>query len=100
GRAPCFLGLDLGAQAAAALEALQRQGAAGKARARIGNLVRVRSASFARADVPADTPVGVTARLTGSAPPLAMYEIAVTLAGVEVLRATLSTYLTDEPRVD
>jgi predicted hotdog family 3-hydroxylacyl-ACP dehydratase len=92
GLAPCFLGLDMGAQAAAALEALERAAATGTAAARMGQLVRVRSASFARAHLPTDAPLAISARLIGAAPPLAIYEIRVGLASVEALRATISTY--------
>jgi predicted hotdog family 3-hydroxylacyl-ACP dehydratase len=95
GHAPCFLGLDMGAQAAAALEALERAAANGTATARMGQLVRARNASFARADLPTDAALVVTARLIGAAPPLAIYEICVSLASIESLRATISTYQTE-----
>jgi predicted hotdog family 3-hydroxylacyl-ACP dehydratase len=110
GRFPALLGIEAGAQAAAALEALSSlpamsampaampAGAAGEApRApRIGYLVGVREAAFAAATLPAGRPFRVTARLQGSAPPLAVYEIAVGLPGREVVRGTISTFLTGE----
>ena len=99
GHAPCFLGLDMGAQAAAALETLGRAAVTGTAAARTGQLVRVRSATFACADLPTDVALAVSARLLGAAPPLAIYEICVSLASVESLRATISTYQTDAPSV-
>jgi predicted hotdog family 3-hydroxylacyl-ACP dehydratase len=92
GRAPSLLGLELGAQAAAALEALQGVAAGASGRPRVGYLVRVREASFLRADLPVDAPLGVTARLSGAAGALASYRIAVDFEGVEALRATLSVY--------
>lgn len=97
GRAPCFLGLELGAQAAAALEALGRVAAGGDPAARIGYLVRVREAAFSSPSLPVDTPLHVKALLSGAAPPLAIYRIGVSVGGVESLRATLSTYSVTSP---
>jgi predicted hotdog family 3-hydroxylacyl-ACP dehydratase len=101
GRFPALLGIEAGAQAAAALEALAARPAtpacdAGEApRApRIGYLVGVREAAFAAGTLAAGRPFQVTARLQGSAPPLAVYEIAVGEAGREAVRATISTFLT------
>jgi predicted hotdog family 3-hydroxylacyl-ACP dehydratase len=91
GRAPCFLGLELGAQAAAALEALERA-ARGDRAPRIGYLVRVRESAFSSPSLPVDTPLSVTAHLSGAAPPLAIYRIGVSVRGVESLSATLSTH--------
>lgn len=92
GRAPCFLGLELGAQAAAALETLERAEASGDTAPRVGYLVRVREAAFSSPSLPVDAPLTVTATLSGAAPPLAVYQIEVRVDGVETLRATLSTY--------
>lgn len=92
GRAPCFLGLELGAQAAAALEALERGTATGDSAPRIGYLVRVREATFLMPDLPIETPLFVVAHLEGAAPPLAIYRISVGVDGIEFLQATLSTY--------
>ncbi len=91
GRAPCFLGLELGAQAAAALEALERAAAGGDRGPYVGYLVRVREAALSSPSLPVDTPLHVKALLTGAAPPLAIYRIGVSVGGVESLRATLST---------
>lgn len=92
GRAPAFLGLELGAQAAAALEAIERGVATGSSVPRVGYLVRVREANFLMPDLPIETALVVTALLEGAAPPLAVYRISVGTGGVEYLRATLSTY--------
>lgn len=92
GRAPCFLGLELGAQAAAAQEALGRAASSGEPAARIGQLARVREADFLRPDLPIDTPLRVTAKLEAEAAPLAIYRISVSVNGVEFLRAILSTH--------
>jgi predicted hotdog family 3-hydroxylacyl-ACP dehydratase len=96
GRAPCLLGIEAAAQAAAALEALARPPAA-PAGPRIGYLVGVREASFHLPDLPAGWPLRVKVRAAGTAPPLAVYEATVELDGVPALTATLSTYLAEEP---
>lgn len=91
GRAPCFLALELGAQAAAALEALTRAGTTEERSPRIGHLVRIREAEFLVPDFPVDATLRVSARLEGAAPPLARYEIVVRSERVDCLRAVLST---------
>ncbi len=91
-RAPGFLGLEIGAQAGAALEALDRAVETGSSAPRVGYLVRVREATFLCPDLPVDTPMFVTARLEGSAPPLAIYRISIRANGIDFLRAVLSTY--------
>ena len=90
--APCFLGLELGAQAAAALEALDRGARTGDRAPRPGYLVRVHEATFLTSDLPLETPLFVVAQLEGAAPPLAIYRISVAVDGVEFVRARLSTY--------
>ena len=97
GRFPALLGVEAGAQAAAALEALAARRAGGAERPpRIGYLVGVRAAAFTAGTLPAGRPFRVTARLQGSAPPLAVYEIAAGAAGREAVRGTISTFLTGE----
>ena len=91
-RAPCFLGLELGAQAAAALEALGRAALTGDQVPRTGLLVRVHEATFLMSDLPLETPLVVMAQLEGAAPPLAIYRLSVAVDGTEFLRARLSTY--------
>ena len=56
GRAPCFLGIEMGAQAAAAMEALGRSAATGDSVPRTGFLVRVHEAHFAKSELPLETP--------------------------------------------
>jgi len=92
GRVPCFMGLELGAQAAAALEAVSRGAATGDRVPRTGYLVRVHEAIFLKPDLPVETPLFVAARLEGAAPPLAIYRISVAVDGIEFLQARLSTY--------
>lgn len=88
--APCFLGLELAAQAAAALHALMRVADDGPAR-RVGYLVRIREASFLRPELPTGTPLGVTARLEEAVAPLGVHRVCVSVGGVDYLRAVIST---------
>lgn len=92
GRAPAFLGLEAAAQGAAALEALSRRDVSGP---RIGYLVALRNARFHTPWLPAECPFRITVRLSGSAAPLSIYEVTVEDAGgAELVRGTLSTYIT------
>ncbi len=77
GGAPSFLGLELGAQAAAAMDALVRSRDASDREPSVGYLVRVREASFLVPHLPVDTTLRVTARLEGAALPLALHRITV-----------------------
>lgn len=95
--APCFLALELGAQAAAALEALLRRERSADASPRIGHLVRIREAELLRATIPAGPTLRVSARLEGAAGPLAIYRIVVGIGQVDYLRAVLSTHGGNEP---
>jgi predicted hotdog family 3-hydroxylacyl-ACP dehydratase len=94
--APSLLAVEIGAQAAAAMEAIGRPGAPHAAlEPRAGSLVRIRNAQFAQSSLPVETALEVTAELIGSAPPLAMYRIRVTLEASVVVEATISTYSGD-----
>lgn len=85
GRAPAFLALEAGAQAAAVFEA----GSGAAAGPRIGYLVGLREARLATATLPVDTPFVITAELVGSAPPLAQYRV-----GTDgCVTGTVSTFL-------
>lgn len=97
GQAPAFLGLEAAAQGAAVLEALGRRDGG----PRIGYLVAIRGARLAVGTLPADRPFRIVLRLTGSAPPLSIYEASVRGedAGggeTELLRGSISTYLLPE----
>ncbi|HEX3126913.1 MAG TPA: hypothetical protein VH394_06260 [Thermoanaerobaculia bacterium] len=72
GRAPAFVGLEAGAQTAAVLEALGREGTEGP---KVGYVVAIRNARFATPWLPAGTPLAVTVKAAGSAPPLSIYEV-------------------------
>jgi predicted hotdog family 3-hydroxylacyl-ACP dehydratase len=93
GVAPAFLAIELGAQAAAAMETIGRaHGDDHPAGPAVGSLVRVRQARLSPTPVPVDAPLRVVARLQGSAPPLAIYDVTVTLGDRVVAEATLATY--------
>jgi predicted hotdog family 3-hydroxylacyl-ACP dehydratase len=87
-----FLALELGAQAAAVLEAVLRQTEAGGGEPRVGYLVRVRDAVFTAGSLPIDAPLTVTAVLEGAAPPLAMYKVTIADGDQILATALLSTY--------
>lgn len=86
GRAPAFLGLEAGAQAAALLEALDRS----SGEPRIGYVVAIRNARFRNAWLPTGRPLPVAVSLAGSAPPLTIYEVSVG----EVVTGLVSTFIT------
>jgi 3-hydroxymyristoyl/3-hydroxydecanoyl-(acyl carrier protein) dehydratase len=90
GLAPAFVGLEAAAQTAAVLEALERRGAPGP---RLGYLVGIRDARFALPDLPVAHPLRAAVRLTGSAPPLSVYEATVELDGSPVVTGAISTYI-------
>jgi predicted hotdog family 3-hydroxylacyl-ACP dehydratase len=96
GQAPAFLAIELGAQAAAVMEAMTRRESHETGPVH-GRLVRVRDAQFVRDTLPVDTPLDVTAHVLAKAAPLAVYRISVRLDGVERVTATLSTYATGQP---
>ena len=91
GTAPAYLGLEAGAQAAAAFGALESGGA--QEGPRIGYVVAIRNARFHVPGLAAGRPFRVEVRPAGSAPPLAVYEVRVESGGQEVLAGSVSTYL-------
>jgi predicted hotdog family 3-hydroxylacyl-ACP dehydratase len=88
GRAPCYLGLELAAQAAAALQALSRS----ERGPRVGYLVGVREARFLLGDLPVETSLTAIVKAVASAGPLGIYAARVEHDGIECLSATFSTY--------
>lgn len=94
GRAPAFVGLEAGAQTAAVMEALGRSGEG--TGPRIGYVVAIRNARFRTAWLPADQPLAVSVRLTGSAPPLSIYEVKVG-GEAELVTGLVSTYVAPTP---
>lgn len=89
GRAPAFVGLEAGAQAAAVLEALARS----SGEPRIGYVVAIRNARFRTPWLPAGRPLPVAATPAGSAPPLSIYEVSVG----DVVTGLVSTYVDSLP---
>jgi 3-hydroxymyristoyl/3-hydroxydecanoyl-(acyl carrier protein) dehydratase len=94
GGAPALATIEAAAQAAAAWEALQRWRAGGGAAPRTGYLVAVRDAVLFAAEVPVDTDLAVSVRLTAAAPPLTHYSVEVDHGPRRVLRGTIATVLT------
>lgn len=93
GRAAAFVGLEVAAQATAALRTLNDEDAeAAAAGPRRGYLVGVREARFNHGWLPAGSELRAFARRSGSAGPLTVYEVRVESAGVECLVAVMSTY--------
>ncbi|HYU33351.1 MAG TPA: hypothetical protein VEW48_14435 [Thermoanaerobaculia bacterium] len=94
GRAPAFVGFEAAAQGAAMLESLLRTGSSGP---RIGYLVALRGARCRVAALPVERPFRFVVRLTGSAPPLSIYEVVIEgTGGAELLRGTISTFIPPE----
>jgi predicted hotdog family 3-hydroxylacyl-ACP dehydratase len=93
GEAPGFLAIELGAQAAAALEALARPPGG---RPRIGYLVGVRDAHLP-ARLPTGRTLHVTAVPAGAAAPLAIYDMQVAAEGAaeRLAAGTISTFLAE-----
>lgn len=92
GSVPGFVGLDLLAQAAAALDALRRRPADREARGEVGYLVGVREARFETATLPLAVPLVAHVRITGESASFATHEGSLRLGDVLCLRATLSTF--------
>lgn len=92
GFAPALVGLELAAQAAAALEALSRRGSGQSWPPLVGYLVSVKEAAFSVSRLCAG--VDLTARVAriGKASALATYEVRILHAGLECVFAILSTY--------
>lgn len=89
--APAYLGLEAGAQAAAAWGALAAEES--QEGPRIGYVVAIRNARFHVPGLTAGRPFRVEVRPAGSVPPLSIYEVSVETGGEELLAGTVSTYL-------
>jgi 3-hydroxymyristoyl/3-hydroxydecanoyl-(acyl carrier protein) dehydratase len=92
-RLPAVFAIEAAAQAAAVLEALSRREEASGPR--IGYLVGVRAARFGVLDLAPGQRLRVTARRTGSAAALSIYEIGVGPPGREIVTGSISTFLAD-----
>ena len=92
GRCPSFVGLEIAAQAAAALEALRVSGADGSPRKRLGYLVRVRHLRAAVSWLPAGERLVARVCRQGLAGPLHVYSATLSLRDQEILRGGFSTF--------
>ena len=92
--ASAILGIELGAQAAAAHESLRSRPSTDPARgASAGYLVSIRNADFLETSIPVGVDLRVEANLVGSAGPLAMYEVSVSRedSALLLIKAAIST---------
>ncbi|MDY7095782.1 MAG: hypothetical protein SX243_22635 [Acidobacteriota bacterium] len=99
GRAPAIMALELAAQSAAVLEALQRRDAAAASEGsdegpRIGYLVSLRGARLHQPTIPAGESLHATVHHAGGAGSLARYEAVVTSPDGDITyaEAVLGTY--------
>jgi predicted hotdog family 3-hydroxylacyl-ACP dehydratase len=90
GKAPAVVAIEIGAQAAGALEALT--GAGGDA-PRGGRLVRVEAATFHLPSLPTGSIIDVRVERDALLPPLARYRVTVTAAGSRCADCTISIFL-------
>lgn len=97
GLAPCLVGIDVAAQAAAALEALLRAGPSADRASRVGYVVGIRGARFETATLPAEADLTVAVRLLESASALAVHEVELRLGSTRAMSAVLTTF---RPRLD
>lgn len=90
GTAPCLVGIEIAAQAAAALEALKRaEGGAGGG----GRLVRVDDATFTCGTLPVNSAIDVKVRRESVMLPLVKYRVEIATAGRLCMEARLSIFL-------
>ncbi|HVS18531.1 MAG TPA: hypothetical protein VMT18_08020 [Planctomycetota bacterium] len=92
---PAYLALELGAQGAAASEAIARRRGEPGAVPRAGYLVGARDARFDRAALSQQESYLVRTRLLRAAPPLRTWRVEVLLASDPVAVADVSTFATD-----
>jgi len=90
--APCFVGLELAAQAAAALEALRHRRDFPNAGPQIGYIVGIREGRFEMGEIPLGQELRAQVRLLGGASPLAMHEVRLFHGEIPCLSAQVSTY--------
>ena len=98
GIAPALVALELAAQAAAALEAVERAARGEAGGARRGYLVGARDARWAPPLLPVGPPLAVRVALEARALPLSHYRFEVAVAGTVVATGTIATFLGDSNR--
>jgi predicted hotdog family 3-hydroxylacyl-ACP dehydratase len=90
--APSFLTIELGAQAAACMEVLNRRKSGTRYEgAVLGSLVRVREATVYQDTLPIGKPILIRAKLQATAQPLAIYRVAAVIDEVVFCEAIIST---------
>ena len=89
---PAFLGLEMGAQAAAAHEGVLRASSGDEAEPTGGFVVRIRRATFARPALAAGTSYRASARLLEAAPPLRTYAVRLEAEGEVLVEGEVSTF--------
>ena len=89
GRVPAVVLLEMAAQAAAVLQALDAPPPGGS---RPGYLVAIRGATFRADEVDVDAVLTATVRRTGQAGPLATFDVTVSRGAEELVSASLSTH--------
>lgn len=94
GAVECFVGIELAAQAAAALEALRRRRDVPEALPEIGYIVGIREAFFDLAGIPVGQELRAQVRLLGGAGSLATHEVHLFHGQARCLSAQVSTYRT------
>ena len=92
GVAPCLVGIDVAAQAAAVLEALLRGGDPDDGTSRLAYIVGIREARFETATLPAGIDLTVHVRLLETVSALAAHEVEVRIGSARYLSAVLTTF--------
>lgn len=98
--APLILGIEMGAQAAGVLAALQhRRAESTESPPRVGYLVGIRQALFHAKTLPVGCPLRVEATAQGASGALATFGILVSIEGDEgtLVEARISTWAAEEP---
>ena len=93
GRYPAFVALEMGAQAAALLEAQSTSGDAERTPPRSGYLARARRVRLLQDELPVDRPLTVHVRRDGAAPPLFIYDVRAVCENEPVLHGTIAIYV-------
>jgi predicted hotdog family 3-hydroxylacyl-ACP dehydratase len=92
GAAPCFVGIEVAAQAAAALESLLRRRDSSGVAPQIGYLVGVRDARFDIQALPVEEDLIAHVHRTARAGALAIHEVHLLLGSTSCLSAVLTTF--------
>ncbi len=97
GAAPSLVALELAAQCAALVEAMERWRRDGAATPRVGYLVGIRHATFSPQRIPVGRTLTIELRAVAAAPPLTHYEARVADEDREYFSGGFSTFIVDAP---